>query len=210
MTGEYRKIVEHYENCLAQYGDTPRGVDWTKENEVEIRYRVMLEVVRQSDAGAPVSLLDFGCGTSHLYEYILRNNLENKIEYSGLDLSEKFVEVSQRKFPHINYYQADIIKNPDAAPVFDYIVMNGVLTEKRELGFDEMWEYAQTLLARVFEKTRRGVAFNVMAKTVDWERDDLFHLPMDTLSLFLVKKLSRNFVIRSDYGLYEYTTYLYK
>jgi SAM-dependent methyltransferase len=208
MTGEYRKIVEHYENCLAQYGDTPRGVDWTKEAEVDVRYKVMLEVIRRSDDGA-VSLLDFGCGTSHLYEYILRNNL-NGIEYSGLDLSEKFIEVSKNKFPNINYYQADIIKNTDAIPAFDYIVMNGVLTEKRELSFEEMWEYAQTLLARVFEKARRGVAFNVMAKTVDWERDDLFHLPMDTLASFLVKKLSRNFIIRSDYGLYEYTTYLYR
>jgi hypothetical protein len=134
----------------------------------------------------------------------------NGIEYSGLDLSEKFIEVSKNKFPQINYYQADIIKNPNLVPVFDYIVMNGVLTEKRELSFEEMWEYTQTLLARVFEKARRGVAFNVMAKTVDWERDDLFHLPMDTLASFLVKKLSRNFIIRSDYGLYEYTTYLYR
>ena len=208
MTGEYRKIVEHYENCLAQYGDTPRGVDWTKEAEVDVRYKVMLEVIRRNDTGA-ISLLDFGCGTSHLYEYILRNDV-NGIEYSGLDLSEKFIEVSKNKFPNINYYQADIIKNPDAVPAFDYIVMNGVLTEKRELSFEEMWEYAQTLLAHVFEKARRGVAFNVMAKTVDWERDDLFHLPMDTLAAFLVKKLSRNFVIRSDYGLYEYTTYLYR
>ena len=208
MTGEYRKIVEHYENCLALYGDTPRGVDWTKEAEVDVRYKVMLEVIRRSDADA-IGLLDFGCGTSHLYEYILRNNV-NGIEYSGLDLSEKFIEVSKNKFPNINYYQADIIKNPDAVPAFDYIVMNGVLTEKRELSFEEMWEYAQTLLARVFEKARCGVAFNVMAKTVDWERDDLFHLPMDTLAAFLVKKLSRNFVIRSDYGLYEYTTYLYR
>ena len=208
MTGEYRKIVEHYENCLALYGDTPRGVDWTKEAEVDVRYQVMLEVIRRNDAGA-IGLLDFGCGTSHLYEYILRNNV-NGIEYSGLDLSEKFIEVSKNKFPNINYYQADIIKNPDAVPAFDYIVMNGVLTEKRELSFDEMWEYAQTLLARVFEKARRGVAFNVMAKTVDWERDDLFHLSMDTLASFLVKKLSRNFIIRSDYGLYEYTTYLYR
>ena len=208
MTGEYRKIVEHYENCLAQYGDTPRGVDWTKEAEVDVRYKVMLEVIRRSDASA-IELLDFGCGTSHLYEYILRNELKG-IEYSGLDLSEKFIEVSKNKFPNINYYQADIIKNPDAVPAFDYIVMNGVLTEKRELDFEEMWEYAQTLLARVFEKARRGVAFNVMAKTVDWERDDLFHLPMDTLAAFLVKKLSRSFIIRSDYGLYEYTTYLYR
>jgi hypothetical protein len=48
-----------------------------------------------------------------------------------------------------------------------------------------------------------------MSKHVDWEREDLFHLPFDTLAAFLKQELSGNFVIRNDYGLYEYTTYVY-
>ncbi len=55
-----------------------------------------------------------------------------------------------------------------------------------------------------------GVAFNVMSKDVDWEREDLFHLPLNVLSNFLTKEVTRDFIIRYDYGLYEYTTYLYK
>ncbi len=54
------------------------------------------------------------------------------------------------------------------------------------------------------------MAFNVMSKHVDWEREDLFHLPFDTLAEFLKKELTRNFVFRNDYGLYEYTTYVYR
>ena len=30
-----------------------------------------------------------------------------------------------------------------------------------------------------------GIAFNVMTKHVDWERDDLFHLPFDQLAEWL-------------------------
>ena len=66
------------------------------------------------------------------------------------------------------------------------------------------------MLMRVFAKARKGVAFNVMSKSVDWERDDLFHLSADRLITFLTKSLSRHFIIRNDYGLYEYTTYVYK
>lgn len=203
----YLKIVNHYENCLAEHGDTFRGVDWTNEEDTFKRYRVMLEVIKEKNE--PVNLLDFGCGASHFYEYILQNGLSN-INYNGLDISEKFVELSKGKFPEANYYRVDIFETPDGIPNFDYIVMNGVLTEKRELSFDEMWQYAQNLLINVFAKCHRGVAFNVMAKAVDWEREDLFHLPMDTLAGFLVKKLSRNFIIKNDYGLYEYTTYIYR
>jgi hypothetical protein len=61
----------------------------------------------------------------------------------------------------------------------------------------------------VFAKARAGIAFNVMTAQADWERNDLFHLPLDRLSDFLTRELSRHFVIRNDYGLYEYTTYLY-
>ena len=88
--------------------------------------------------------------------------------------------------------------------------MNGVFTEKRELSFDEMWNYFTKLISIVYEKCNNGVAFNVMSKSVDWEREDLFHLPLDILSDFLCKKITRNFIIRNDYGLYEYTVYLLK
>src|SRR5439155_23075753 len=95
-------------------------------------------------------------------------------------------------------------------PNFYYIVMTGVFTEKCELSFDEMFSYFKRLTAKVFEHAEVGIAFNVMSKQVDWERDDLFHLPFDMLASFLSQKLSRNFVIRHDYRLYEYTTYVYR
>ncbi len=88
--------------------------------------------------------------------------------------------------------------------------MNGVFTEKTELTFHEMFDYFKQMIKTVFEKVRIGIAFNVMSKHVDWERDDLFHLPFDTLGAFLKEELSRHYIIRNDYGLYEYTVYLYK
>lgn len=205
----YLSIVAHYEDCLARHGDTHRGVDWPNREDALKRYRVMLEVIRPAAPEQKIRLLDFGCGASHLYEYMLNRGLEN-IEYSGLDLSDKFVRLSQQKYPTNKYYCLDILDNQVSLPQFDYVVMNGVFTEKRELAHSEMFAYFKRLLAKVFASARIGVAFNVMSKHVDWERDDLFHLSLDRLAAFLTKKLTRNFVIRNDYGLYEYTTYLYK
>jgi hypothetical protein len=78
------------------------------------------------------------------------------------------------------------------------------------LSFDDMWSYCQKTLIKVFEKADRGIAFNVMSKEVDWERKDLFHLSADLLISFISKRLSRKFIIRNDYGLYEYFVYIYK
>jgi hypothetical protein len=88
--------------------------------------------------------------------------------------------------------------------------MNGVFTEKRGLSQQEMLAYFEALVAAAFRKAGAGLAFNVMSKQVDWERDDLFHLPFDALAGFLASRISRNFVIRHDYGLYEYTVYVYR
>jgi hypothetical protein len=89
-------------------------------------------------------------------------------------------------------------------------VLNGVFTVKATLSFDEMLDFFRRLVTRAFALADQGIAFNVMSKQVDWERDDLFHLPLDTLAWFLTQEISRHFVIRNDYGLYEYTAYVYR
>ena len=88
--------------------------------------------------------------------------------------------------------------------------MNGVFTEKRKLSFDEIWDYFTKMIPVVFQKCNKGIAFNVMSKNVDWEREDLFHVGHDLLSDFLCKNISRDYIIRNDYGLYEYTVYVFK
>ncbi len=205
----YLSIVSHYESCLERHGDTHLGVDWPKKEDAETRYRVMLELIRREDEARTVRLLDFGCGASHLYEHIVARGIQN-IAYSGLDLSEKFVRLSQSKFPENDYYCVDVLADDAAIPVFDYVVMNGVFTEKGALEFEEMFTYFKRLVKDVFQKAEVGLAFNVMSKHVDWEREDLFHLPFDLLAAFLKQELTRNFVFRNNYGLYEYTTYVYR
>jgi hypothetical protein len=205
----YLSIVSHYEKCLERHGDTHLGVDWPNKLDAETRYQVMRELIKPIPSGGVVRLLDFGCGASHFYESILACGLKG-IDYSGLDLSEKFIALSRRKFPGNSYFCIDLLEEAVEIPAFDYIVLNGVFIEKRALAFDDMLSYFKQLVKKVFERAQIGIAFNVMSKHVDWERDDLFHLPFDLLAEFLRKEVSRNFVFRSDYKLYEYTTYVYR
>lgn len=206
---KYLVLKAHYESCLEKHGDTYLGLDYPTQENAEISYRVMLEVVREQ-TGRKISLLDFGCGASHLYEYMIRNDLHHNIEYSGLDVSDKFIELSKSKFPSNAYYCLDILDDQAVLPEFDYIILNGVFTEKRELSFDEMFTFVRAVVSKVFDKARIGIAFNTMSKQVDWEREDLFHLPFDVLAPFLARDISRNFILRHDYGLYQYTTYVYR
>jgi SAM-dependent methyltransferase len=208
---DYRSIVAHYEACLERHGDTNLGVDWPNPDDVDTRHRVMLDVMARPPSAGGVRLLDFGCGASHLYEYILREEIAD-VKYAGLDLSARFVELSRSKFPDNRYWCLDILADDEIAdlPPFDYAIASGVFTEKLGLSFDEMLAFFKRAVERLFALVDRGIAFNVMSKHVDWERADLFHLPFDVLADWLTADVSRNFVFRNDYGLYEYTTYVYR
>jgi hypothetical protein len=208
MRASYHAIIDHYEQCLAEHGDSHLGVDWPNAVDAETRYRVMLELVR-APCDRDITLMDFGCGAAHLYEYLSRHQ-RTAIRYMGVDASARFIELSRRKFPTTEFHCLDVLTDEATLPDVDYIVMNGVLTEKRGLTFDDMLDYMSRLLPRVFASARVGLAFNVMSQHVDWQRDDLFHVPFDLIAAFLKANLSRHFVFRADYGLYEYTTYVYR
>ena len=182
----YLKIVQHYESCLDRYGDTHLGVDWPNVTDLDRRYEVMLGVIKSKNINN--RLLDFGCGLGGLFEHIRVRNF-NFIEYSGLDISKKYIEICKTKYPNLDFVCADILESkvlPFAN--IDYVVMNGVFTEKRELSYEEMFQYFKDVLIKIFPQCNSGIAFNLMSKHVDWERSDLFHVGFDELIEFEKKQ----------------------
>jgi SAM-dependent methyltransferase len=204
----YRSIVEHYESCLRIYGDQHLGVDWSSARDADTRYRVMLDVI-PAPWPPRVSLLDFGCGASHLLDFIVRSGIDG-IDYTGLDLSPAFVALSRQKYPAVTYHCVDVLEDASALPTVDYVVMNGVFTEKRELEQEAMFDYVAAVLRRAFALARHGLAFNVMSAELGWELSYLFHAPVDRLGALVRTQLTEHFVVRADYGLTDYTLYLYR
>lgn len=210
----YLDIVKYYEECFRVHGDNNKGVDWPNREDAIKRYQVMLEIIKFDtsfhDGIDRYSVLDFGCGLGHMYEYILWKGIE--VTYTGLDLSSLFIDKCREKFPDVNFIMTDLLdeKEGHLPQNFDYIIMNGVLTEKRGLSYEKMFSYFKSLIFKLYKCCNYGLAFNVMSTDVDWEREDLFHLSLNVLSDFLTKEITRDFIIRYDYGLYEYTVYVYK
>ncbi len=211
MTDKYLNIAQHYDSCLKMHGDSHKGVDWPNENDLRKRFKVMYGVTQyQTPKDRKIDLLDFGCGFGLFLEFLRDHGVTDKINYSGIDILQSMIDLAKKKWPQENFLVQDVLKNNLSDGAYDYVVMNGVFTEKVNLGQDEMIKFFTALVRAVFKSCRIGIAFNVMSHHVDWKRDDLFHLPFDQLADFLTKEFGRNYLIRSDYGLYEYTVYLFK
>ena len=204
-----RLIAEACEEDLLTYGDSFRGAGYTKSAaEAAERYALMLGVIRERDE--PLTLLDFGCGLAHLYDYLAEQAGSARLRYTGLDLSAKYLDVARRRLPGVDFLEMDVLVSDAALGQFDYVVMNGVFNYRGSVEYAAMVTYWQQLMSVVFRHCRRGLAFNVMSRLVDWQRSDLFHLPFDTLVEFVGHSLSTHFVVRHDYGAREYTTYVYR
>ena len=212
----YHEIRTCTESYFARLGDSALGMGWPNIADAVRRYEVMLDVIPDRRALAhPVRVLDLGCGCGHLYEHLQKHSatsIEYKgpIEYTGIDLSEQFIQRCVEKYPQADFRQMDILQTPELLESFDYIIINGIFTSRCSMSFERMWSFVQAMLKLAFSRARHGLAFNAMSKQVDWEREDLFHLPLDTLASFCCHNLSRHFVIRNDYGLYEFAAYVYQ
>lgn len=204
-----RQISAACEQDLIRYGDNFRGVGYTKSaGEAEERYAIMLDVIReQTDA---VSVLDFGCGLGHLLDHINRHPKHKHVRYSGLDISTRYIEAARERHPEAEFLLIDVLESDDELSEYDYVILNGIFNFRGTISYERMLAYWRDLVSVAYGHCRRGIAFNAMSKFVDWERDDLFHLPFEAMSDFVASHLSRYFVIRHDYPAYEYTTYVYR
>ena len=204
------RLVKHYNRGLTEYGDTAQGALWPNEIDRRTRFGVMLDVIETSPATSIV-LCDLGCGTGSLLSYIRERGLEN-ITYIGVDYSAAALKLARAKFPGVTFIEMNIA-DPDAdwdRISCDYLVCNGVFTGKMDISHKEMWLLLENTIKNAWYQVRRGLAFNVMSKVVDWERDDLLHVPMDDSVRLLHGLAGRNVRVRADYGLYEYTSYAFK
>lgn len=205
---DYKKISNHYKKCLEEHGDGHQGHDWPNRKDLLKRYKTMSELFKDRKN---ISVLDLGCGTGMFLDFLKNEELinENNVIYEGADISENHINIASNKFAKNKFYKIDVMR--ESLPKnYDFIIMNGIFTVKIDLDYSSMKEFFETFIKNIWPQVNHGIAFNVMSSHVDYERDDLFHLPHDVLADFITKNLSRNYIIRNDYGLYEYTAYIFK
>jgi SAM-dependent methyltransferase len=210
MNNDWSALVTHYERCLERHGATAQGVDWPNVQDLAVRFHTLLGLL---DGAAPEPrpvLLDLGCGPGLLLDYLKATGRLQMVEYRGIDLSPSMVEAARARWPDRDICCRDVVKNPLPEQSVDYVIMNGVLTEKQTLSHEVMAGIAKELIVAAFNAARVGIAFNTMSRHVDWQRPELFHWGFDELSAFLCERVSRHYAFRSDYGLYEYTTLVWR
>jgi SAM-dependent methyltransferase len=199
----------HYGQKFEEHGPTSKGVDWGKEEDVKIRYDKMLAVIDEGDLSgeAPVSLLDVGCGFGGLFAYAKDKSII--LDYTGIDVCENMIRYATDNVNDAKFYCEDILESRTDL-TFDYVVCNGILTQKLSVGIKDMDRYAHLLIRRMYELCNKGIAFNIMTTKVNFMVDNLYYRNPVELFGYCFSEITNKIRIDHAYPLYEYTMYLYK
>ena len=198
-------LCDHYSGRYMKYGATSQGVDWGSNPDLsKIRQEKMLGVIK--DEGRS-TLLDVGCGYGHLAEVILENKLP--IDYAGIDVVGSMIDYAKEHHPEFTFYQGDFLAQDLGS--YDYVVCNGILTQKLSATTLEMNVYAQELIASMFSSANKGIAFNLMNTHVNFQSENLYYRNPIELLGWCTSELTPHLIFDSSYRLwYEYTIFLYK
>ena len=199
--GWRQQTVAHYRDRFAEYGATPRGVDWNGSTSQEAHFAELLKLL-PLDPEVAVSLNDFGCGYGAFAGYVAaRRKLTC---YHGYDLNEEMIMAAREIYPDpvFNFEVAD-------APLHeaDYGVASGVFTLRLGRSDDECWQALTAGIDMLNRSSRIGFAFNCLTSYSDEDkmRDYLYYPDPCRLFDYCKTHIAREVALLHDYGLFAFT-----
>src|SRR5712671_3919123 len=175
-----KALGRHYSEQFSLHGPSSEGVDWgPDEARMFLRYDQMLKVVAYRDLVKP-SLLDVGCGFGGLQRYAISKNID--LDYTGIDVAENMTDWAVVNVASGHFLHGDILDH-EFNRQFDYVVCNGILTQKLDIPALQMDQFAAQLIRKMFLLCRVGTAFNVMTTKVNYCSTNLYYRdPAEMLS----------------------------
>ena len=86
----------------------------------------------------------------------------------------------------------------------DWVVANGLLTERRGTPVAEMIDFAHRVIENMFECCTVGIVFNVLSSHVNFRSESLFYWDPGAVIAYAVENLSRHVSIHHDLETYDY------
>jgi len=200
-------LGRYYTKCFAEHGASARGVDWQNAESLALHYDKILAVIQPDLQGQRVSLLDIGCGYGGLFKRAKEAGLD--IDYTGIDLVDGMIAHGQSKYQDAKFVRGDIFTFP-LGRNFDYVVANGVLTEKLDVSIREFGQFARRMILRMFDLASRGIAFNMMTSYVNFTASNLYYQNPGEIISFCAAELSPKWVLDHGYKHYDFTMYVYR
>lgn len=195
-----KEVSDYYSAKLAEYGESPRGVDWNSVESQSLRFEQLLKIIQKPGA---ISLNDLGCGYGALLDFLQLRCTD--FNYQGVDVSSEMVDAAKARHGHVA--GASFVVGARPLGMADYGVASGIFNVRLGRSDAEWWDYLRDTLDVLNETSHEGFSFNCLTSYSDAEkmRDYLYYANPGQLFDLCKKRYSRHVALLHDYGLYEFT-----
>lgn len=207
------KIADHllviagaYSYRLRERGPSAGGVFWKNADGQILRYDVLLGILDARDDQGGVSINDLGCGYGVLFDLIKDQHFMREGRFYGYDICPDMVEEARRLHPDPRAHFS-IAATPTREA--DYSFVSGTYNMCIEAERGAWSDYIFESLAMLWNKSRRGIAFNMLDARTRVHIDDLYYADRADF-LDFAYTLSDNVTIIDDYPLDEWTIFVRK
>ncbi len=119
------------------------------------------------------SVLDVGCGTGDLYNYLKPQGIKT---YLGIDMYKMSVEYAHMKYPQGKFICGDFL-DYDFKQTFEYLFCSGTLAAILKT---DNYKMMAAFIKKMWSLTEIGVAFNFLTREYEKEKDnELFLYDLD-------------------------------
>jgi SAM-dependent methyltransferase len=212
MRSDVKRLGEIYPQPGEEAGDLLKRLYWPSAYHLAARCAALLSPIDFSRYSPQrrLRLLDVGCGYGLLLDYLKENDLLDLVDYTGVDLVDTVLTEARNRWPGAHFEKRDVQDQPFPENSFDYAICCGLFSMNHGNAYAEAAALAEAILRALWPSVTEGLGFDCMSKHVDWERDDLFHWPLDDTMAFCKRDLSRHVSFKLDYGLWTMTTLVSK
>ncbi|WP_074408355.1 MULTISPECIES: methyltransferase domain-containing protein [Aquimarina] len=197
-----KKIVDYYQKQVEEHGFGAKGMDWKNEETQDLRFEI---INRYIDFFDKPSVLDVGCGGGGYLGYCKKKELD--FIYKGIDIVPDMIDQVNSIYGND---KAKLINVENVSENFDYVIASGTYNAKLDSKTNDWEIYVFESIENMFKISNKKVILNLMTPHVDYEYDRLYYPDLGKLTSFIVKKMTRNFIIDHSYDLYELTLVIHK
>ena len=137
---------------IKKFGDDVRS---SQQSNKETREKRLIQLTKYIEIQKNYSILDFGCGTGYLYEFLEKRNFKGK--YLGIDISNEAIILASRKFlkkKNATFKTQDIFTQP-LKKKYDYVIINGTFNNYTK----NNWKWMTKCLETLFLITKKKNSF---------------------------------------------------
>lgn len=199
------KVEQLYTDNIRKFGNKAESVGWGTQEKQDLRFLKLLSVVDQNESSFSVN--ELGCGYGELVKHCARNNFKLG-EYFGYDISEEML--SNAKDYLADFENINLFKSSNLSSMADYTIASGIFNVRFDNGIQDWEEHIKSTLRDMFEHSKKGIAFNLLTKYVDFEADNLYYADPACYFDFCKTELGKRVNLLHDYPLYEWTITVFK